>query len=63
MKKKKKFILPLVVVAAVLAGIGIWQGMRPKEVTNYEAAFEAGQEAPDDRAESAPEYRFPDISP
>lgn len=47
MKKKKKFILPLVVVAAVLAGIGIWQGMRPKEVTNYEAAFEAGQEAPD----------------
>ena len=51
MKKKKKFILPLVVVAAVLAGIGIWQGMRPKEVTNYEAAFEAGQEAPDTSSE------------
>ena len=50
MTKKKKRILAAAVAAAavVLAGVGIWRGTRPGEVTNYEAAFEPEQEAPGD---------------
>ena len=45
-KKKCKIILPIVLAAVVLAGAGIWQATRPKEVTNYDVEFEAVQEAP-----------------
>ena len=45
-KKKCKIILPIVLAAVVLAGAGIWQAARPKEVTNYDVEFEAVQEAP-----------------
>ena len=41
-KKKCKIILPIVLAAVVLAGAGIWQATRPKEVTNYDVEFEAG---------------------
>jgi len=40
-KKKCKIILPIVLAAVVLAGAGIWQATRPKEVTNYDVEFEA----------------------
>ena len=46
-KKKCKIILPIVLAAVVLAGAGIWQATRPKEVTNYDVEFEAAQEAPE----------------
>ena len=46
--KKKKIIIPVVLAAAVLAGVAAWQGTRPQEVTNYNGmAFEEEQEAPD----------------
>ena len=45
-KKKCKIILPIVLAVVVLAGAGIWQAARPKEVTNYDVEFEAVQEAP-----------------
>ena len=48
--KKKKIIIPVAAAAAILAGAGIWQATKPKEVTNIEAAFEAEQEAPGETA-------------
>ena len=44
-KKKCKIILPIVLAAVVLAGAGIWQAARPKEVTNYDVEFEAVSDA------------------
>jgi hypothetical protein len=49
MEAKKKRIIAALVVVVVLAGaFGIYQYIKPKEVTNYDTQFEEDQEKPDE---------------
>lgn len=45
MKSKKK--IGILILLAIIAAAGIWFYTRPKEVTNYDVAFEEDQEKPE----------------
>lgn len=44
MKSKKK--IGILILLVIIAAAGIWFYTRPKEVTNYDVAFEEDQEKP-----------------